>query len=247
MIKIVIGFHENKDVLAATEIANKNEDLEVKIVNSDKELIDAIKNKEIDATIRGSLKSSDILKTLKKLNKNSKISRASYIKSDDFEFLLGPVGIDECKSLDEKIKLVDGCVEFIESLGKIPKIAILAGGRKEDLGRSPNIDKSITDSEKLAIELENELKLKNLDFSIKNYYILIEKAIKEENNIIITPDGISGNLIFRTLVLVNSWKSYGAITLGIEEIFIDTSREQTKEGYLRAIDLAYELCKSKQD
>ena len=69
------------------------------------------------------------------------------------------------------------------------------------------------------------------------------KAINEKNNIIIAPDGITGNIIFRTLVLVNQWPSMGAITLGIPEIYIDTSRDQSEEGYERSIKLAYQLAK----
>ena len=46
-----------------------------------------------------------------------------------------------------------------------------------------------------------------------------------------------------TLVLLDSWPSYGAVTLGIDEIFIDTSRDQSVEGYLRSLKLAYKLAK----
>ena len=88
---------------------------------------------------------------------------------------------------------------------------------------------------------------KQKDFEVKNYYILIEKAIKEGNNIILAPDGVTGNIIFRTLVLLNSWPSNGAVTLGIDEIFVDTSRDQSVEGYLRSIKLAYDLAKAKKE
>ncbi len=74
-----------------------------------------------------------------------------------------------------------------------------------------------------------------------NHYILIEKALKDKCNIIIAPDGIIGNIIFRTLVLVNSWPSCGAITFGITGIYIDTSRDQNIKGYLRSLKLAYKF------
>ena len=81
----------------------------------------------------------------------------------------------------------------------------------------------------------------NTDFEVKNHYILIEKAIKDKCNVIIAPDGIIGNIIFRTLVLVNSWPSCGAVTFGINSIYIDTSRDQNTNGYLRSLKLAYKL------
>ena len=52
--------------------------------------------------------------------------------------------------------------------------------------------------------------------------------------------------MFRTLVLLDKWPSYGAVTLGIDEIFIDTSRDQTVEGYVRSLKLAYNLAKLRQ-
>ena len=50
-----------------------------------------------------------------------------------------------------------------------------------------------------------------------------------------------GNIIFRTLVLVNLWPSCGAVTFGIDSVYIDTSRDQNVDGYLRSLKLAYNL------
>ena len=254
MIEIVLGCGENKNSLLASEIANENNDLHVKLAYNDEELVAAMTNNEIDAVIRGSLKSSNILKNIRDLYSDKAIYRVSYIKNEiggkEYEFLLAPVGIDEGISLDEKLDITTKAIDFMLRLGKNPKIAILAGGRKEDLGRSCDINKSIKDSEDLTKKVNeliaNSRKYQDKDITLKNYYILIEKAIKENNNIIIAPDGIYGNIIFRTLVLVNSWHSYGAIALGIDKIFIDTSRDQSIEGYLRSINFAYELAKERK-
>ncbi|MDR2967125.1 MAG: hypothetical protein LBU74_04185 [Methanobacteriaceae archaeon] len=271
MINIVIGLGKNKKVLLAVEEASQNENLNIKIAENDEKLLEAVKDRNIHAVIRGSLKSS-IIKDLKKYNNldsHEKISlysssdyfksinRASYIKKDKKEFLLTPVGIDEGETIAEKLEIAIQSFKFIKKCGKVPKIAILAGGRKEDFGRNRKIDKTLKDSEKLTFILKREIekilvenhsnnnseenKDFNNEYSIKNYYILIEKAINDGNNIIIAPDGISGNLVFRTLVLLNSYNSYGAIALGFNKIFIDTSRDQSKDGYLRALKLAYKL------
>jgi len=255
MIEIVLGCGENKNALLASEIANKNENLNVKLVDSDEKLVSSMNDSGIDAVIRGSLKSSNILKNIRKLYADKDINRVSYIKSEinenRYEFLLAPVGIDEGNSIAEKLNIISQSIDFILSIGKNPKIAILAGGRKEDFGRSRDIDKSLKDSEELTKKAKKLInyskKYQNKNISLNNYYILIEKAIKENNNIIIAPEGISGNLIFRTLVLLNSWHSYGAITLGLDKIFIDTSRDQSKEGYLRSINFAYKLAKKNKE
>ena len=149
-----------------------------------------------------------------------------------------PIQIDEGKSIEDKLKIAIECGNFLKKQSIKPKIAVLASGRKGDYGRSEEISKSIDESEELT-----RLIKKNTDFEVTNHYILIEKALKDKCNVIIAPNGIIGNIIFRTLVLVNSWPSCGAITFGINSIYIDTSRDQNIKGYLRSLKLAYKLAK----
>ncbi|KZX10378.1 phosphate acyltransferase [Methanobrevibacter filiformis] len=271
MIKIVVGLGENENIKFACERVKDIPNLDIEIVTSVDDIIDAFKDDEVDAIIRGSLNSSVLLKQIKNFSE-SEIVRATYIKekidnvhsnnhdnlnNNAFEFLLSPVGIDEGKNIDEKVEIAIKCCNFIKSIGKTPKIAILSSGRKDDYDRSSFIDDSLKESEILTKKLKNLLYGNELtdddiylgntnDYHIKNYYILIEKAINEGNNIIIPPNGVIGNIIFRTLVLLNSWHSYGAIALGLNKIFIDTSRDQSVEGYYRSIKFAYNLAKFNQ-
>ena len=235
MTNITVGLGENKNILKACEsFKKKNKNVEIRLVDNDDELVSAILDNNVDAVIRGSLPASRVMKELK--NKFSDISRATYINGSDVEFLLTPVGIDEGTTLDDKLKIAIHCAEFLKKQSKKPKIAVMACGRKGDYGRSDEISKSIDDSEKLT-----EMIRKNTDFEVINHYILIEQAIKDNCNVIIAPDGIIGNIIFRTLVLVNSWPSCGAVTFGIDGVYIDTSRDQNVEGYLRSLKLAHKL------
>jgi len=59
---------------------------------------------------------------------------------------------------------------------------------------------------------------------IEHSEILIENAIAKKTNLIIAPDGITGNLIYRTLVHLGGGKAYGAIYMDIERAIVDTSR-----------------------
>lgn len=236
MIKIVVGIGKNINITKAIEQFKQKFDADIRLVHSDDELAASILNDEIDAVVRGSLAASGVIKKVKK--DFPEISRATYVNGEGHEFLLSPVGIDEGNTVEEKFRIARNCGEFLKKLGKKPKIAILADGRKGDYGRSEKISQSIDDSEELT-----QLIKENTDFEVKNYYILIEQAIKDKCNVIIAPDGIIGNIIFRTLILVNSWPSYGAVTFGINGIYIDTSRDQSVEGYLRSLILAYNLAK----
>ncbi len=234
MIKIAIGIGTNNNILKAIEEFEKEYQADIDLVHDDNDLANAILDDDIDAVVRGSLAASGVIKKVKENFPD--ISRATYVNGDGKEFLLSPVGIDEGSTIDEKFKIAENCGEFLEKLGKEPKIAILADGRKGDYGRSEKISKSIDDSEKLTQMIKE-----NTDFEVKNYYILIEQAIQDKCNVIIAPDGIIGNIIFRTLILVNSWPSYGAVTFAINGIYIDTSRDQSVEGYLRSLIFAYHL------
>ena len=263
MIRIVAGLGENENIIKASNELSEIDDLEITLVKTEDELIEAFKNPEIDAVIRGSLKASKVIKAIKDFKSGQTINRTTYINTEDdesfskdYEFLLAPVGIDEGKNIEEKIILAIQAANFIQYLGKKPKIAVLAEGRKDDLGRSERIDESLISSEELTNRLIETFKeLDNFDndsdeisknYSIKNYYILLEQAIEDGYNIILANDGIFGNIMFRALVLLDKWPSYGAVTLGIEEIFIDTSRDQTVEGYVRSLKLAYNLAKLRE-
>jgi putative methanogen marker protein 4 len=234
MIRIAIGTGKNLNIFDAIKIFEKNHHAEIILIDNDDDLAKAILNSDIDAVVRGSLPASGVIKKVKK--DFPEISRATYVNGNGHEFLLTPVGIDEGNTVDEKLNMAINCGEFLEKLGKDPKIAVLADGRKGDYGRSERISSSIDESEKLTQLIEE-----NTNFEVKNYYILIEQAIKDNCNVIIAPDGIIGNIIFRTLILVNSWPSCGAITFGINGIYIDTSRDQSVEGYLRSLKFAYKL------
>lgn len=234
MKRIAIGIGKNENILKAIQIFQNLCETDVILIDNDKDLSDAILDNEIDAVVRGSLPASNVIKEVKKTFPN--ISRATYVNGNGKEFLLTPVGIDEGSTVDEKLNIAVNCAEFLKKLSKEPKIAVLADGRKGDYGRSEKISKSIDESEKLTQLIEEKT-----DFDVKNYYILIEQALNDNCNVIIAPDGIIGNIIFRTLILVNSWPSCGAITFGINGIYIDTSRDQTVEGYLRSLNFAYRL------
>lgn len=234
MKTIAIGIGKNQNILTAAQNFKKEYEFDIKLIDGDDELVKAILDEEIDAVVRGSLPASGVMKEIKKYHPN--ISRATYVNGNGKEFLLTPVGIDEGNTAEEKLRIAIECGKFLERLSKKPKIAILAGGRKGDYGRSKMISDSIDESEKLT-----QLIKENTDFEVKNYYILIEQALKDNCNVIIAPDGIIGNIIFRTLILVNEWPSCGAVTFGLNGIYIDTSRDQTVEGYYRSLVFAYKL------
>ncbi len=237
MKTIAIGVGENENIIQACHIfKEKHPKTDIRLIYSDDDLIKAILDDNVAAVVRGSLPASNIMQYLKKHYPN--LSRATYINGNGHEFLLSPVGIDEGNTVDEKYEIVLNCIDFLKKVGKKPKIAVLAEGREDDFGRGSEVSNSIIDSKKLTKIIKE-----NTSEDVENYFILIEKAINSKSNIIIAPNGRVGNIIFRTLVLLNSWPSHGAVTFGIDKTYIDTSRDQSIDGYVRSLILANELSK----
>jgi len=230
-MKIAAGVGENQAIVRAAQKV----DFEVILTKSEEELLTLLLNGDVNAAVRGSLSASCFMSQLRE--KYSEVSRASILEYNGQLFLLAPVGIDEGDTLQQKERIIHNGAEFLQRIGIDPRIAILSGGRPQDVGRSSKIDGSIREAEELTMITKDK-------YWVKHYFILIEDAVSDGANLILAPDGICGNLIFRSLVLIGSIKSHGAVTLGIKEIFIDTSRSQNEEGYIRSLELAKKLAES---
>ena len=66
MITIAVGVGENKNILEACDIfKTQKPNVNIELIENDKKLAKSISDKNIDATIRGSLAASNVLKQLK--------------------------------------------------------------------------------------------------------------------------------------------------------------------------------------
>ncbi len=222
---IIAGVGENKNIVEASQKV----DFPVHLVEGEEEFVESVFENKAYAFVRGSLSASRLINKLKK--RYDEFYRASFLEIDQHKFFLAPVGIDEGDNLLQKVHLTQLGAQFLQKINIKPKIAIISGGREQDVGRSQKIDDSIEQGKLLTRIISNK-------YPVKHYFILIEKAIKDNANFILVPDGITGNLIFRSLVLSGAGRSHGAITMGINEILIDTSRSLDVAGYTRALKFA---------
>jgi len=204
----------------------------------EEKIFNDLKNNRIQAIVRGNLSSSKFLVNLKKHFNISEINRLALLETfDNIQFFYGPVGIDECNSIEQKILFVEKAIKQLTALKIDSKVSILSGGRLGDIGRDPRVIDSIN----IAEEVVKSLSLEFPNLIINHDEILIEKAIQNKANIIIAPDGISGNLIYRTLVHLGGGKAYGAIYMDVEPIIIDTSRVGDLSEIYGALTLALAL------
>ena len=196
----------------------------------EQDLVTDLMNGSIRAAIRGTLPANATLSALKKAAGVDHLERIALLETaDGKKFLLAPVGVDEGWSVAEKVTLVTKGREIAGRFGLPKRVAILSGGRLGDIGRSHRVDRSMAEAE-LVARLTGET----------HYEILIETAISEAG-VIIAPDGITGNLIFRTLTFLGAGHGHGAPVVNIDRIFVDTSR--ASPDYRNAIMLADSLSK----
>nr|MDO8081732.1 methanogenesis marker protein Mmp4/MtxX [Candidatus Freyarchaeota archaeon] len=206
--------------------------------NPEETLLKMLTSGEVDSVVRGSLPATDFLKQAKTQFNVKNLRRIALLESaNGNQFFFAPVGIDEGKTVQEKINFVSDGVNLLQKLEIYPKVAILSGGRAGDIGRDSAVDQTIRDAE----EAVKTIKEKKITQNIQNYQILIEDAEKDKANLILAPDGISGNLIYRTLIHLGKGGSYGALYTNLPKTIIDTSRVAPIKEYVGAIIFASAL------
>jgi putative methanogen marker protein 4 len=237
--KLIRGAENASEYARVVLIGDENEikaiGTDLEIIHSNEpsmKLIELLLNGKIDGAVRGTLSATKTLSQLKKSLNVTKLYRVALLETADGRpFFLAPVGIDEGNSVDDKVELIKRASRHFERLGVKMRVGILSGGRFEDMGRDKTVDRTLEDAELVTG------KVREFGIEVQNYSILIEDAIQEAN-FIMAPDGISGNLIFRTLVFLGGGYGHGAPVL-MEKVFVDTSR--VGGHYTRAIMLASAL------
>jgi len=215
-------------------ITNKN----VKIYEDPKKLVDDLYSGVIDAAVRGDMSSTALLNLLKEKAGVDHLERLVILEPrTGSAFFMAPVGIDEGWTVKEKYEMTVKAVKLMRELGADTRIAVMSGGRIEDRGRNKVVDRSLDDAAELVSILQKE------GYNAYNGEILIE-SVAEEADLVIAPDGITGNLIFRTLHFLGDAVALGAPVLNIDKVFVDTSRVKTD--YMDSIILAMRLAEGRK-
>ena len=210
----------------------------VKVYKDPKELVDDLFSGKIDAAVRGDMPSSGLLHVLKERAGVRELERLVIMEPKNGRaFFMAPVGIDEGSTVREKHDIAVKAIKLMKSMGAGTRIAVMSGGRIDDKGRNKAVDRSISDAERLVTILQKE------GYDAYHAEILIESAV-EEADLIIAPDGITGNLIFRTMHFIGDAIAMGAPVLNIDKVFVDTSRVKTD--YMDSIILAMRLAEGRK-
>ncbi len=209
------------------------EGCDVRIYDDPNELVSDLVSGRIDAAIRGDMSSSMLLPILKKGLGLKGLERVAFMEPRGGRLIiLSPVGIDEGWTEDQRFDLAVRSADLARRVGMGARIAVMSGGRCEDVGRCKAVDRSIESARSIVRRLVSE------GYDAYHSQILIEDAVREAD-IVIAPEGITGNIIFRTMHMVGGAKALGAPVVNTEKVFIDTSRAKTD--YRDSIALAMRL------
>lgn len=198
----------------------------------EKALIDDLHAGNIQAAVRGSLPANDTLQYLKSVYAVPRLERIALLETAAGQkFFFAPVGVDEGWTVAEKVSFAEDGRRLARAFGLPEKTVLLSGGRLGDIGRHEAVDKTIRDAEEAALAA-----------CAVHGEILIEDAVKDAG-VIIAPDGISGNLIFRTLVFLGGGIGHGALIVNIPDLFVDSSRASA--GYAGILAMTKRLMQDK--
>ncbi len=199
------------------------------MTNPEQALIDDLMAGRIDAAVRGTLPgqfyAQGAEKRLKGVDHLERIALLETVYGK--KFLLTPVGVDEGWTVPEKLELIKKGRVIARKFGLPEKVGVLSGGR---LGMSAGTPRWMP-----AWPRRN---WSPGSANAEHCEILIEDAV-ETCGLIIAPDGISGNLVFRTLTFLGGGHGHGAPVVNISRIFVDTSR--ASPNYANALLLAASL------
>lgn len=196
------------------------------------------KDGRLDTIVRGTLPSSGFLHALHATFPSATPVRLAMLATAAMQdFFLAPVGIDEGFTVEQKASIVEACTRFLPRMGITPSFFLLSAGRAGDRDRHELISQSLDDTELLVRSLQTRLP----GTRIVHGEILVENALGDDGcNVIIAPDGVSGNLMYRTLIHLGSGTSRGAWYLDetLPGPVMDTSRVGPASEHGGAIVLA---------
>lgn len=200
----------------------------------EKNLAKMLFNKELEGIVRGTIddfKTFEAYQALTGQEKTKEMAGLGLV--EDFyghQFFLSSGSNPSGWTKEEKIKDCKGIIKFMrDELGIKPKIGFITGVRHETYERRKEAKEGVQKILNQTYEDANFI----IDYftkqkiEAKNYTIEIETALKEGCNIIVPPNGMVGNQIFRTLVLIGGGKLLTGSRANLPHPYEDNSRSET--------------------
>lgn len=208
------------------------------IYRDPQKLADDLADGTIGAAVRGDMASARLLPLIRKSLGLDRLQRTVIMGYRGKVIMVAPVGIDEGWTVEDRVTMAERSEALMKRLGcGDVRIAVMSGGRNDDVGRNEAVDKTLNEAREVVMQLNRDGR------TSYDAQILIEDAV-EDADLIIAPNGITGNLIFRTMHFIGNCPAFGAPLVNTDKIFVDTSRVKTD--YTDSIILAMRLAEMRE-
>ena len=200
----------------------------------EKELAKILFNEEVEGIIRGTIddfKTFEAYSALIGKEKTKEMIELGLMK--DFygrQFFVSQGSNPFGWTKEEKIKDCEGIIKFMKAeLRMKPKIGFITGVRHETYARKKEIKEGVQGILNQTYEDADFIVdyFAKKGINAKNYAIEIETALKEECNIIVPPNGMVGNQIFRTLAFLGGGSLLTGSRANLPHPYEDNSRGET--------------------
>ena len=187
------------------------------------DLIKDYRDGKIDSFVRGVNDDYTFIGKYKKEFKFEKIMRLAFLKDyHGREFCLGPLSASEAVDAEDRLNYALVACRFIQAMGVKPRVAVMSICRKGSTNFSESNKVNWQESENIVEQLQTN------GFEAENMGIEIDKAV-ERFNFILPVNGVVGNQLFRTLVLLGGGGVLGMPAFNVENFglcYEDNSRNE---------------------
>ncbi len=242
--RIAFGLLEpDKEILASLQRSQKYADIvlvgpkniesikDFELVISEepeKKIADMLFNKEVEGIVRGTIDDLKTLEAYSNLSDQTFGANPGLMETvDGHQFFLAFIGNLEAWNNKEKLAKVLLIAQFMKNWTIKPKIALLTGVRHETYNNTQTdklaVRKMLNKTYEDAQYLEKELTKSGFD--AKNWAIDSNLALKDSYNLIVPPNGMVGNQMFR-MILVGGGKILTATRMGFSQPYEDNSRSE---------------------
>lgn len=236
VLKSLIKSKKYAEIILVGPNAIKNIKGFQKIISEEpeKELAKTLFNREVEGIVRGTIDDFKTFEAYSALigDKKSKEILVMALMEDFYgrQFFLSNGSNPHGWTNEEKIRDCEGVIEFMKAELEIkPKIGLITGIRHETYARKKEIKEGVQEILNKTYEdaefIVDYFTKKGIE--AKNYAIEIETALKDDCNIIVPPNGMVGNQIFRTLALVGGGKMLTGSRTNLPHPYEDNSRSET--------------------
>jgi predicted methyltransferase MtxX (methanogen marker protein 4) len=201
--------------------------------NPEAKLASMLANDEIDGIIRGTVDDFKTFEAYQKLTGEKDTFGPGLMESPlGHHFFIGVVSNIEGWEKEERYEYAKKIAQFMKEWDFEPKIAVLTGRRhdtypiKKDLKDKVNaiLNQTYEDAEWIVKKLEED------GYEAKNWAIDLNPAIESGFNLIIPPNGMVGNQIFRTVLFCGGKFLFGTY-IGLSHPYEQNSRTEKDFDY----------------